>query len=413
MHDPEVVIVGAGIAGSALATILARQGVSVLLLEKTLLHVDRIRGEWLAPWGVAQATKIGILDDLITAGGHYITWSMRYSENVPIEEGRAKAFDLSSLFPNVPGAMGVGHPQLCETLNTAARDAGATILRGVSRIEVQPGARPKIAFDHEGQHSELRPKLVVGADGRGSAVARQIGLRVESDPLHHFMSGLLVDGAHGWPEDSQSVGVEDDRTFFIFPQGDGRIRLYLCYAPSQRRRFAGPDATAAFLKAFTLRCLPEESNLASARPAGPCLSYPNADTWIDVPVAPGVVLIGDAAGHNDPTIGQGLSIAFSDVLMVTKVLLEQSSWDVGAFAPYLEDRRERMRRLRFLGRLVSAFRCDYSDAARRRQDEVRRQLPTRPTLGYQALGQVKGPYDTPADAFSQKAWDDIMEIEAG
>ena len=72
MHDADVAIVGAGIAGSALATTLARQGVSVLLVEKTLRHVDRIRGEWLAPWGVAQAAKIGILNDLIAAGGHYI-----------------------------------------------------------------------------------------------------------------------------------------------------------------------------------------------------------------------------------------------------------------------------------------------------------------------------------------------------
>jgi NADPH-dependent 2,4-dienoyl-CoA reductase/sulfur reductase-like enzyme len=48
----DVVIVGAGIAGGALATALARSGVSVLLLEKTRLHHDRVRGESMVPWGV-------------------------------------------------------------------------------------------------------------------------------------------------------------------------------------------------------------------------------------------------------------------------------------------------------------------------------------------------------------------------
>ena len=71
MHNADVVIVGAGIAGSALATTLARHGVSVLLLERTRQPIDRAQGEWLAPWGVAQAAKIDVLDDLIAAGGHH------------------------------------------------------------------------------------------------------------------------------------------------------------------------------------------------------------------------------------------------------------------------------------------------------------------------------------------------------
>jgi 2-polyprenyl-6-methoxyphenol hydroxylase-like FAD-dependent oxidoreductase len=108
--------------------------------------------------------------------------------------------------------------RLCERLNAAARDAGATILlRGTSGVEVQSGTPPTIAFDHGGRRQELRPKLVIGADGRGSVVARQIGLQAEVDPLHHFMSGLLFEGADGWPEDCPSVGVEGDKTFFIFP----------------------------------------------------------------------------------------------------------------------------------------------------------------------------------------------------
>ena len=78
MPEFDVVIVGAGVAGGALGTRLARDGLGVLLLERTLVHVDRIRGEALLPWGVHEATQLGILDDLLAAGGCYNTKLTRF-----------------------------------------------------------------------------------------------------------------------------------------------------------------------------------------------------------------------------------------------------------------------------------------------------------------------------------------------
>lgn len=60
-HDADVVIVGAGILGSALATTLARQGRSVILLEKSLKQPDRIVGELLQPGGVAALEELGLM----------------------------------------------------------------------------------------------------------------------------------------------------------------------------------------------------------------------------------------------------------------------------------------------------------------------------------------------------------------
>ena len=48
---------------------------------------------------------------------------------------------------------------------------------------------------------------------------------------------------------------------------------------------------------------------------------PGDDTWTDTPFAAGVVLVGDAAGHNDPIVGQGLSIALRDARMVRDLIL--------------------------------------------------------------------------------------------
>ena len=79
MENPEIVIVGGGIGGSALATVLGREGVSVAVLERDLLPIDRVRGEWLAPWGVTEAANLGILDVLRTdAGGFHVPWFVGY-----------------------------------------------------------------------------------------------------------------------------------------------------------------------------------------------------------------------------------------------------------------------------------------------------------------------------------------------
>jgi len=67
-EEPEVVIIGAGIAGASMAIVLARMGRSILQLEKSTRFVDRIRGESIASWGVIEARQIGVLDLLVAAG---------------------------------------------------------------------------------------------------------------------------------------------------------------------------------------------------------------------------------------------------------------------------------------------------------------------------------------------------------
>ena len=87
-------------------------------------------------------------------------------------------------------------------------------------------------------------------------------------------------------------------------------------------------------------------------------------------MAPGVVLIADAAGHNDPTIGQGLSITLTDVRQVSDALSAAADWDAGIFADYATERLERMRRLRLCARLTSKLRCEFGAEADARRAEV-------------------------------------------
>lgn len=146
----DVVIVGGGIAGGALAAVLARGGVAVAVLERDPVPIDRVRGEIMVPWGVAELQRLGLFDTLVAAGGVFPTRVIPYDENLPGEKAHPFAFDLSSVLPGVPGPLCLTHPAMCAALAAAAEAAGATILRGVEGIEVSAGSPPVVSFRRDG-----------------------------------------------------------------------------------------------------------------------------------------------------------------------------------------------------------------------------------------------------------------------
>jgi hypothetical protein len=80
--------------------------------------------------GVKEATKLGLLDELLRAGGHTISKSIRHGDGVSIEAPRAgPIINLAAMVPGVAGVRTLGHPSLCNTLASAAQAAGATLLR--------------------------------------------------------------------------------------------------------------------------------------------------------------------------------------------------------------------------------------------------------------------------------------------
>lgn len=410
MTSYDLAIVGGGIGGSALATVMARTGYSVLLLEQSEVYVDRVRGEWIAPWGVTETRRVGLYDLLIEAGGHHLARHITYDESRTPEEAEARTLPLGIFAPDVPGPLCLGHPLHCQALFDAAKAAGADARRGV-RVTGLAFDPPRVTFEEDGETHEAAARLIVGADGRTSQVREAAGITMHQDKPHHWFAGLLVAGADDWPDDLQAIGTEGDLGFLAFPQGEGRVRIYGGYALDEARRFKGEDGARKFLDAFAMRCSPVNRHLVAGRPAGPLFSYVNADSWTDEPFAPGVVLVGDAAGWNDPIIGLGLSITYRDVRLVSDLLKANADWNFETLAPYAEERRERMRRLRFAASLTAGLDMEFGEAAKARRRRHFERSAEDPTLGMHGIAVMAGPEIAPPEIFTEAHRARVLSLE--
>jgi 2-polyprenyl-6-methoxyphenol hydroxylase-like FAD-dependent oxidoreductase len=403
MADYEVIIVGGGIGGSALATVLARAGRSVLLLEQSEAYADRVRGEWIAPWGVTEVRRLGLYDLLRSAGGHHVARHVTYDETRAPEEAEARALPLGIFAPDVPGPLCLGHPKHCQTLFDAAKAAGADARRGVRVTDLRFGAAPGVTLVEGEREVSASARLVVGADGRTSMVREAAGVALNQDKPHHWFAGLLVEGAEGWDPGLQAIGTEGDFAYLAFPQGGGRVRVYGGYALDQAQRFRGPDGPRRFLDAFAMACSPQNRHLVAGRQAGPLFSYFNNDSWTDQPFAEGVVLVGDAAGWNDPIVGLGLSITYRDVRIVSDLLLASDDWSPAALRPYAEERAERMRRLRFAASIQAALDMEFGPQARERRRRYHDRSAADPSLGLHGVAVMAGPEAVPAEFFTEES----------
>jgi len=396
----DVVVVGAGIAGSALATVLARAGRDVLLLEKSETFTDHVRGEAMVQWGAKEAQTLGLHDALIVAGAHYIPRGVGYDELAPAEAVESAPMDMAQFVPGVPGILAIGHPQHCQALFDQAVAAGARVRRGISLVSVEGGAAPRLVYEVGGAQFTARTRLIVGADGRASEVREALGIPLTLGAPRTLLSGMLIEGAAGWDADVWSLGTENDFCYAVFPQGEGRARIYGWWDVGQRRRFSGASGVDAFLAAFQLACCPKSAAIAGARPAGPLITFLNNETVAETPFTDGALLIGDAAGWTDPLAGCGLSSAYRDARVASEILLASDDWTPAPFAPYAEERNERLRRLRFVTEMESSLNCIFDDRGRARRGQFLERLASEPAVAGHLIANLAGPDAQPAEVFT-------------
>jgi len=319
----DLITVGGGLGGAALASVMSRAGARVLVLERGREFKDRVRGEVLVPWGCAEAAKLGLLDPLRERLGH----ELRYWA-VDLGGIRALTRDVVATTDLRLPVITFFHPDMQRLVLAQATEAGANVLLGANVVDVAPGETPKVTFKRSGETQHATARLVVGADGRGSSTRRWGGFRVQEDTHRRSFTGVLLDDMPA-PDDTlhSRFAPSEGRMSWLFPQGRGRVRAYVGFdSRSSDPPLSGKRDLARFIDTSIALGVPKDF-FDGCRPSGPLATFDATDNWVDHPYRDGIALIGDAAATSDPTWGQGMSLTLRDVRVLSETLLDHDRWD--------------------------------------------------------------------------------------
>jgi menaquinone-9 beta-reductase len=317
-YDYDVITVGGGLGGAALAKVLAEKGLRVLVVERERQFKDRIRGEVMWPWGVAEARTLGLYDRLRETCAHELPF---------VDLAGFPLRDLRTTTPQQLPSLTFYHPVMQEVVLDSASSAGAEVWRGAVVHEVKPGQPPVATIEEGNSRRELTARMVVCADGKSSMGRTWGGFSTQRGKQRLFGAGLMFEGMRV-PDDTGVFLINPAlrQIAYLFPEGGGRVRAYLVYAPENVARLQGESDVPRFI-AESIRVGIPDRHFAGARALAPLASFDMTEHWVDHPYCDGFALIGDAAGATDPTWGQGLSLTLRDVRVLADSLLGSDDWD--------------------------------------------------------------------------------------
>ncbi|MCN9244840.1 NAD(P)/FAD-dependent oxidoreductase [Streptomyces sp. RY43-2] len=295
----DVVISGASIAGSAAAVLLARRGVRVALLERRSdpAAYKVLCTHYLQPCAYPVLDELGLVPALEKAGAvrNEARWYTRWGWIEP------KAAPGG---PELPYAYNIRRSTLDPLIRShAARTPGVDLLLGhtVSGLIQEAGRTVGVRVSTAEGEREIRARLVIGADGKDSAVARFAGAPAR---LHrnqrfsyfaHFRDLPLRDGI------TQSWFLEPD-VAYAMPNDDG-VTVVAVIPDKKRLPDFRRDLEGSFLD--FVRALPEAPPIDSAERVTKITGTVNYPLHSRKPTAPGIAFIGDAALAGDPLWGVG------------------------------------------------------------------------------------------------------------
>jgi menaquinone-9 beta-reductase len=315
----DIVTVGGGIAASSLAKAMAERGAKVLVLEREKQFRDRVRGEAVVSWGVAEANELGICRLLKEKCAHEVPY-IEGSSGAPLRDLRTTTQQQLPLlsFP---------HQVMQETLLAAAENAGAEVRRGITVEHIEYGAKPTVVVDGH-SHERISARLVVAADGRGSAARKWVGFPVCQQTNGYFMAGVLLTNVRAPNDIFPAVFNAELGTWVgLIPQAREQFRAYFVYPKTAGYRLQGESMLSLFLRECAKTYAPLVDCYAEAKSIGPLASFDVSDHWVERPYRDGVALVGDAAATTDPTFGQGLSFALRAARVLRDELTNNSDWE--------------------------------------------------------------------------------------
>jgi squalene monooxygenase len=332
-HTADVLIVGAGILGCALAITFARQGRSVLLLEKSLKEPDRIVGELLQPGGVSALEQLGLRDcleeiDAVVVKGYEVIY---YGEGVhipypyPKNASGVKSNGLEKgLARSRPEGRSFHHGRFIRRLREAAmREPNISVVETTVTAPVKTtlsGQILGVECQTQGCQDVYFADLTVVADGYASRFRKDFipyaptcrskfwGLELIDADLPRFQHGHVVLG-DGAPVLLYQIGSRETRALVDVPND--------LESASPAR-----GGIKAHLRDVVLPSLPAcvQPSFAKALDEGRLRSMPNSFLPPSAQQFPGMIFLGDAMNMRHPLTGGGMTVAFNDVVLLRDLL---------------------------------------------------------------------------------------------
>ena len=314
----DVIVVGARCAGSPTGMLLAREGYRVLVVDRASFPSDTISTHFITPDGTARLRDWGLLERVLATG-------------VDTYNGILRTFQGFTLpaDPNDPPCIAPRRTVLDKILVDAAQEAGAEVREQttIDSLTVEDGQVVGICGRRSGEAFEERGRVVVGADGRESFVARMVGAE------EYNAGGGTTAGFYSYFKNFANSGPElylgGGAAHFVFPTNNGEVCVAVELTADRFKQFRGNVAEnmAADLAAFP----PLAERFAAAERTDKIFGIAPHRGFYRKPFGPGWALVGDAGYYRDPLLGQGINDAFRDAENLTSALhavfADEQDWD--------------------------------------------------------------------------------------
>jgi flavin-dependent dehydrogenase len=343
----DVLVAGAGPAGSATAALLAEAGFSVLAVDRSAFPRDKACSEYMSPEAVRILSRLGVLQALEGAGAVALQ-GLRVT--APYGATALGSFALAPRPPFRPTGLSVSRRILDHQLVGAARAAGAVVTEQtyVEELLYDRGAiNGAVVRERGGQRHSIRARLTVGADGLRSVVARRLGRRSHGRPRRVAFVAHLT-GVGGM---SSFAELHFTRSAFVGlnPIGHDRTNVGLVIPTPQAEPARGRLDQFFF---DTLGRFPGvRERVEAVQVVRPVLATGPFAAWSGRVVAPGALLVGDAADFFDPVTGDGIYSALRGAELVAETVIPALSCG-GPLTPDCLAAYRRMRRRVFSGKWV-------------------------------------------------------------
>ena len=311
MRTYDAVVVGARAAGAATARLLARSGLSVLLVDRCRYGADTLSTHALMRGGVLQLHRWGLLEQVIAAGTPPVRKAtFRYDGQV-VDVPIKPSYGVDALYAP-------RRTVLDPILVDAAEAAGAEVRFGISVAEVDRDGCGRVSGvagrSREGAEFRAGARIVVGADGFRSTVAARVGA-----PAERVGTGVGATTYGYWPG-LDIAGYEwnfrPDAASGVIPTNDG---LTCVFASATARRI-GRGGPVPLLEILGETDSDLAGRLATTAPPE-MLTFTGVRGYLRRSWGPGWALVGDAGYFKDPLSAHGLTDALRDADLLARAVV--------------------------------------------------------------------------------------------